>query len=358
MQGDPAVPLERLRRRFLAGDGGVGNPRAQLEDLVAQEAPLLGPEHLESTVTRLERDLLGMGTVEELLDDPLVTDVFIDGPGEVYVERSGRIEATGLVLDRSQIAIIIERLVRPLGLRADRSHPIVDARRPDGTRVSVILDPVAPDGPIIAIRRHRLNAMGLSRFGDSTVQEALVEVVSRRHNVVVYGATGSGKTTLLNALVEAVHPHERVVLIEDTSELAPARTGIVRLEARTGNSEGGGRVSISELVRAALRFRPDRIVVGEVRGAEAADMVWALSTEHRGSMSTIHATTARDAMVRLEVMVSMGLGDAVPLSAAAAQVERAVDVLVGVERGSGGARSVSAIHRCRPGSDLEEWSKC
>lgn len=358
MQADPPVPLERLRRRFLAGDGGIGDPRTQLADLVAQEAPLLDPERLQSTVIRLERDLLGMGNVEELLDDPLVSDVFIDGPGEVVVERAGRIETTGVVLERPQILTIIERLVRPLGLRADRSHPIVDARRPDGTRVSLILDPVAPDGPVIAVRRHHMEAMDLSRFGNSDVREALVEVVSQRHNTVVYGATGSGKTTLLNTLVDQADPGERIVLIEDTSELAPSRNGIVRLEARTGNADGGGRVSISELVRAALRLRPDRIVVGEVRGAEAADMVWALSTGHRGSMSTIHATSARDALARLEVMVCMGLGESVPLSAASAQVERAVDVLVGVERAPTGARFVSAVHRRGSGGELEEWSGC
>jgi pilus assembly protein CpaF len=355
---DVAGTRKRVRTRFLDGDGGSGDPRRQLTALVRAEDPLLGPEAVDAVVAELARDLLGLGEVGALLDDPSVTDVLIDGPGEVLVERAGGLAPSGLILRRPEIDALIERLVTPLGLRADRSHPIVDARLEDGTRVAVVLCPVAPDGPVVALRRHSLSVLGLERFGPVRVAAALREVVEERLNIVVYGATGSGKTTLLNALVGEAPPLDRVVLIEDTCELAPVRSSLVRLEARPGNAEGAGRIPISELVRAALRLRPDRIVVGEVRGPEAADMIWALSTGHRGSMSTIHANSPEDALARLGVMVSMGLGASVPLSAVSAQVERAVDVLVGVRRIPDGGRAVRAVHRCRVGREPEEVVTC
>lgn len=358
MRAEVLTTRERVRSRFLDGDGGSGDPRRQLAALVCEEDPLLGPEAVDAVVAELARELLGLGEVGALLEDHLVTDVLIDGPGEVLLERAGRLVRSGLFLRRNEIDALIERLVTPLGLRADRSHPMVDARLDDGTRVSVVLRPVAPDGPVVALRRHSLSVMGLQRFGPPEVVAALRGVVEQRQNIVVYGATGSGKTTLLNALVGEADPADRVVLIEDTCELAPERTSLVRLEARPGNAEGAGRVTISQLVRAALRLRPDRIVVGEVRGPEAADMIWALSTGHRGSMSTIHADSAEDAMARLGVMVSMGLGASVPLSAVSAQVERAVDVLVGVERIADGRRVVRSVHRAAVGREPEEVATC
>lgn len=358
MRAEVSTTQDRVRSRFLDGDGGSGDPRGQLTTLVRDEDPLLGPEAVDAVVAELARELLGLGEVGGLLDDPLVTDVLIDGPGEVLIERSGGLIRSGLILRRHEITALIERLVTPLGLRADRSHPIVDARLEDGTRVAVVLPPVAPDGPVVALRRHSLSVLGLELFGSDEVAAALRAVVEERFNIVVYGATGSGKTTLLNALVGEADPLDRVVLIEDTCELAPEGSSLVRLEARPGNAEGAGRVPISQLVRAALRLRPDRIVVGEVRGPEAADMIWALSTGHRGSMSTIHANSAEDALARLGVMVSMGLGASVPLSAVSAQVERAVDVLVGVERIPDGGRVVRAVHRCRAGREPEEVAMC
>ena len=353
-----ASALSRVRNRFLAGEAGSGDPGRQLAELVGEELPLLDVAGVERAVGGLARELLGMGPLEELLDDPEVTDVLVNGPGEVWVERAGDLAASGVTVDRESIGLIIERLVLPLGLRADRAHPIVDARRPDGTRVSVVLDPVAPDGPVVAIRRHRPEVLGLDRFGGAEVGDLLLEAVARQDNIVVYGPTGAGKTTLLNALVASLEPAERVVLIEDTCELAPARPGLVRLEARTGTAGGLGRVSMGELVRAALRLRPDRIVVGEVRGSEAADMVWALSTGHRGSMSTIHANTATDALARLELMVSMGLGGAVPRTAAGDQVARAVDLVVGVARTDGASRAVVSVHRCSPDGAPESVYRC
>jgi pilus assembly protein CpaF len=284
--------------------------------------------------------------LEALLKDDAITDVLVDGPGPVVIERSGRLQECGVELDRDQILRAIERLVSPLGLHADRSHPIVDARLADGTRVAVVLDPVAPDGPLLALRRHHRGRVSLSDWATHTVVGQLREGVAGAANIVVYGATGAGKTTLLNTLGSEIPKGERVVVIEDTAELAIQGPRVVRLEARPGTSEGVGRVDMGRLVRAALRLRPDRIIVGEVRGGEAADMIWALSTGHRGSMSTVHAADPQDALDRLEVMVVLGLGESVPLAAARRQVHRAIDLLVGVARRSDGSRTVTAVHRC------------
>lgn len=336
------VVADAVRRRFLHDDAPVSDPIATLQQLVLEEAPLLDPR----VVTRLARDLAieltGLGSIQELLDDPSVTDVLVNGPGPVWVERHGRLEPSGTNVDDAQIRTAIERLVAPLGLRADRSHPVVDARLPDGTRVTVVLDPLAVDGPVLALRRHRAARLPLSELA-GPFRRALEDRVEGRRNLVVYGATGSGKTTLLNALGAALGPMERVVTIEDVAELRFPGGHVVRLEARPGTADGVGRVGMRSLVRAALRLRPDRLVVGEVRGAEALDMLWALSTGHLGSMSTLHAATAADALVRLETM-ALASDDGIPLDVVRSQIRSSVHVLVGMRRDVGGARQVHALH--------------
>lgn len=340
--------LARVGERFRSERGAPGDSVERLSELLRQEAPLLGEPEVLAHAHRLASDLVGIGPLEALLADDSVSDVLVDGPGPVVVERGGRLESTSVILDRGQILRAVERLVSPLGLRADRSHPIVDARLADGTRVAVVLDPVAPDGPLLALRRHGAETLSLERFTSGPVAALLRAAVQRGDNIVVYGATGAGKTTLVNTLGSEIPANERVVVIEDTAELRLSGSRTVRMEARAGNSDGAGRVDMGRLVRTALRLRPDRIVVGEVRGGEAADMVWALSTGHRGSMSTVHATDAIDAVARLEVMVVLGLGESVPLAAAGRQVARAVDLFVGVARCGDGSRTVSAVHRYGP----------
>lgn len=339
----------RITERFRSGAGPLGDPSARLRELVGSEAPLLGPEAAATLVGDLMHELMGIGALERLLADDSVTDVFVDGPGVVRVERDGRLEPTGTTLSAEEVHTVVQRLVAPLGLRADRSHPIVDARRVDGTRVAVVMPPVAPEGPLVALRRHSSRGFGLDRFGDATVVGVLQAVLDRRDNVVVYGATGAGKTALLSSLCSCLPSKERIVLIEDTAELRPRGPVVVRLEARAGTVDGAGRTDMRALVRAGLRLRPDRMVIGEVRGAEAADMIWALSTGHRGSMSTLHADGPTDALARLEVMVVMGLGDSVPLGAARAQVRNAIDVLIGVQRDSEGERRIRRIDSCSSG---------
>lgn len=347
--GQPVLDEEsraRISEQFRSGVGPLTDPLARLRELVGSEAPLLESETAAALAGELMDELMGLGVLERLLLDDAVTDIFVDGPGIVRVERNGRLELTGTTLTRDEIRTVVQRLVTPLGLRADRSHPIVDARRTDGTRVAVVMPPLAPGGPLVALRRHSSRGFGLEQFGEPAAVEVLRSTIERRRNLVVYGATGAGKTALVSSLCSCLPSDERIVLVEDTSELRPHGPVVVRLEARAGTVEGVGRTDLRALVRAALRLRPDRIVVGEVRGAEAADMIWALSTGHRGSMSTLHADGPADALARLEVMVVMGLGDSVPLSAARAQVRNAIDVLVGVERDSKGARRVRRIDAC------------
>jgi len=333
-----------VRQRFLDEAGPLGDATERLTELLAEESPLLGPAERARRARHLSTELVGLGPIQHLLDRPGVTDVLVNGPGPAWVECGGHLVQTDVVLDREGILRAIERLVAPLGLRADRSHPIVDGRLADGTRVTAVLQPLAVDGPLLAVRRHGSRLIGLEELAGPRVAELLGTLVRERHNIVVYGPTGAGKTTLVNALGAHVAPGERVVVIEDVAELRLPGDHVVRLETRPGTREGLGRVTMSDLVRAALRLRPDRIVVGEVRGVEAVDMVWALSTGHRGSMSTCHASDPADALRRLETMIVLGLGEGVPLAAVREQVLAAVDVLVGVGRVEDGTRRVTAVH--------------
>lgn len=351
VEPDPHAAAEtRARRRFVAEEPTAQvHPDAwdatrRLAELLLEEAPLLGASDVERRARRLATELVGLGPVQALLDDPEVSDVLVNGPGEIWVERSGRLEPAGVVLDAPEIARCIERLVAPLGLRADRSHPVVDARLADGTRVSVVMAPLAVDGPVLAVRRHRAVTVPLSDFAEGVELQVLLEAVARRSNVVVYGPTGAGKTTLLNALASQLPAGERVITIEDVAELRLPGDHVVRLEARPGSADGVGRAGVRDLVRAALRLRPDRIVVGEVRGPEALDMIWAISTGHDGSFSTCHASGPRDALRRLETMCLMA-DEQLPLEAVREQITAAIDLLVGVGRCDGGGRRVTAVHR-------------
>jgi pilus assembly protein CpaF len=267
----------------------------------------------------------------------------INGPGRAYVERHGRLEPVTLDLDAAAIVHLVERVVAPLGLRLDRASPMVDARLPDGSRLHAVIPPLAVDGPCVTIRRFGARAVELVEFGSGPAAVAFLEwAVGAGWNLLVAGATSAGKTTLLNALSRAIPHIERVVTIEETAELRLAQPHILRLEARPANAEGVGGVTVRDLVRAALRMRPDRLVVGEVRSGEALDMLQALNTGHDGSMSTIHANGTADALARLETLVLMA-DSGLPLAAVRAQVSASVDAVVFVARRAGGARRVEGI---------------
>lgn len=345
---DPATVAE-VRERFTARLDLDRTPREVLAGVVDELLPLDPAAHRAAVVAVLAADLIGLGPIEALLADDAVTDVLITGDGTVWVDASGALGPTGLRLSGTEVGRLVERAFRHTGISVDRSHPIADARLPGGARISVVLPSLAPDGPQVAIRRFSLRPLDLAAFASPGVVECLVDVVRRRANVVIYGATGSGKTSLVGALSRHVDPGERVVTIEEAAELQLGLPHTVRLEARPDNGDGAGGASIRSLVRAALRLRPDRIVVGEVRGSEALDMVWAMSSGHRGSLSTIHASSAADALARLETFILLAEAD-LPITAIRSQVAAAIDVLVGVRR-VGSSRTVSAIHEVVRGPD-------
>jgi len=325
-------------------DGRDRSPiRARLAELLRDEAPLLPAEGFERTLTELTREVAGLGPLEPLLAEPDVTEVMVNGPGRAYIERGGALEPVDLPLDAAGIVRLVERVVAPLGLRLDRSSPVVDARLPDGSRLHAMIPPLAVDGPCLTIRRFRATPVGVDAFGLGDDPAAFLSwCVSTGWNILVSGGTSSGKTTLLNALSGAIPRTERVVTIEETAELRLAQPHVVRLEARPPNAEGAGAVSVRELVRASLRMRPDRIVVGEVRGAEALDMLQALNTGHDGSLSTVHANGVEETITRLETLVLFAEA-ALPLPAIRGQIAAALDLLVHVARRPDGDRCVDAI---------------
>lgn len=283
-----------------------------------------------------------LGPLNGVADDPGVTDLLVNGDGSVWVERQGELVATGRHLARPEIELLLERIVTPLGLRVDRSSPVVDARLPDGSRVHAVVPPVAVDGPCLAVRRFSVRPFPLVAWCTEPVAGFLSAAITAGWNLVVAGGTGAGKTTLLNALAGCASPTERVVTVEDAAELRLPQPHVVRLEARPANAEGVGEVSLRDLVRSALRLRPDRLIVGEVRGGEALDLLQALNTGHAGCLATVHANGPADALRRLETLVLLA-GVGLPLGAVRAQLAAAVDAVVHVARGADGSRHITAI---------------
>ncbi|QGG96524.1 CpaF family protein [Actinomarinicola tropica] len=363
MSAMTAVDLEQLvesLHRRLLDEWPAIDPHDVIDvvrRLVRAEAPLLGPASEAAVVDAVAARVHGLGPLDPLLADPTVTEVMLNGGGRVWVERAGRVEATDLLIDEPTALRLVERIVAPLGLRVDRSSPMVDARLPDGSRVHAVVRPLAVDGPCLTVRRFGARAVPLEAFAPPPVVELLRAAVLARRNVVVSGGTGAGKTTLLNALAAAIPVSERVLTIEDAAELRLPGEHVVRLESRPANAEGHGAVTIRELVRTALRMRPDRIVVGEVRGPEALDMLQAMNTGHDGSLSTCHANSPDDALRRVETL-SLLAGIELPLHAVREQLASAIDVVVQVGRTSDGGRRIVAVGepvgdevggvRCRP----------
>jgi pilus assembly protein CpaF len=283
-----------------------------------------------------------LGPLQDLLADAHVSEVMVNGSGAVWVERAGALFATESHLSAVEVEALIERVLGPLGRRVDRSSPFADGRLADGSRVHVVVPPVAIDGPHLTIRRFRPVDVVLEDFADALVVEILHKAIENRRNLLVSGATSAGKTTLLNALVACVDPGERIITIEDAAELRLRLPHVVRLEVRPANAEGAGAIDQRELVRNALRMRPDRLIVGEVRGGEAFDMVQAMNTGHDGSMSTCHANSVVDALRRIETMVLVA-GSGLPLDAIRQQIGSSIDLVIHVERGDSGRRRVADV---------------
>ncbi|ANM32133.1 hypothetical protein ABI59_07210 [Acidobacteria bacterium Mor1] len=343
--------LEELdRRNVLNADedtvrSAVGEFVQQV--LETEELPLNASER-GRLAQELADDALGLGPLVPLMLDPAVSDILVNAPGQVYAERHGRLERTDVRFrDEAHVMRVIERIAARVGRRIDASSPMVDVRLPDGSRVNATIPPVSIDGPTISVRRFgrsRLTRRELMRLGMMSAEMVrfLDGAVRARASMVISGGTGAGKSTLLGALAETIPSNERVVTIEDTAELVLDQEHVVRMEARPPNVEGRGEISVRDLVRNSLRMRPDRIIVGEVRGGEALDMLQAMNTGHEGSMSTVHANTPRDALARLETMVLMA-GLELPSRAIREQIVSAVSFLVHVRRFEDGVRRVESI---------------
>jgi pilus assembly protein CpaF len=351
---EPAAGIDALaavlRERLLveAARDGLGDLDSRIRALVDREAALLDAGSREALVARVAERSFGLGVLESLLRDPAIDEIMVNGAGPVWIERAGRLERTDVRLDSAAaLRDVIERILAPLGRRVDEAEPLCDARLPDGSRVNVVIPPLAPDGPILTVRRFRargLSADDLVAAGtwEPPLRDLLARAVRARLSILVSGGTGSGKTTTLNALSWFVPGDERIVTVEDTLELRLQQPHVVRLEARPANVEGRGEVTIRRLVRNALRMRPDRIVVGEVRGGEALDMLAAMTTGHDGSLSTIHAGSPEEALRRLETLALMA-GVGLPHAAIREQVADALDLVVHQARLADGTRRVVAV---------------
>src|ERR1700730_5093860 len=314
---------------------------------LSQEAGI-SREDRDQLAVALADDILGHGPLTRLLADDSVTEIMVNGPYDVWLERNGHLQKTAVgFTDESHLRRVISKMVAEVGRRIDEGSPMVDARMPDGSRINAVIPPLSLSGSLLTIRKfgsQRLNVGDLIRVGTLTpdTAELLERCVQARLNILISGGTGAGKTTMLNALSAAIPDSERIVTIEDAAELRLAQRHVLRLECRLSNIEEGGEVTIRDLVRNSLRMRPDRIIVGEVRGAEALDMLQALNTGHDGSLSTVHANSTRDALARVETMVLVAAYD-LPLRAVRQQVTSALDLIIQLERMHDGSRKVIAI---------------
>jgi pilus assembly protein CpaF len=344
--------LDLFRRTALNGLANADlrlEARQAIESIISSGAIRL-PEEIDRTTftEEMTAEIMGYGPIEPFLSDDSISEIMVNGPHQIYVERGGRLsEVPARFINADSLMRVIERIVSPLGRRIDEGSPMVDARLPDGSRVNAIIPPLALAGPTLTIRKfskRRFSLDRLAQIGSLTAPMAafLQICVQHRKNIVIAGGTGSGKTTFLNALSEAIPPGDRIVTIEDAAELRLDQPHVVSLEARPPNAEGRGEITIRDLVRNALRMRPDRIIVGECRGGEALDMLQAMNTGHDGSMTTGHANSPRDLLSRIEVMALMA-GMDLPIRAIREQIASAVDIIIQQTRCSDGRRRVTAI---------------
>jgi pilus assembly protein CpaF len=340
------IDLERLKR--LTAEQFKHELALLIQRIIEEERIVLNQQERHNLVLDIQHEMLGFGPLEPLLADPSVSDILVNTYSKVYVERRGRLELTDVTFhDNAHLMKIIEKIVSRVGRRVDESSPMVDARLPDGSRVNAIIPPLAVDGPILSIRRFSVNPLTVQNLLDyKSLTPPMVQVLEAlgqaKINILISGGTGSGKTTLLNLLSGFIPANERIVTIEDAAELQLRQPHVVRLETRPPNIEGRGEVSQRALVRNALRMRPDRIILGEVRGAEAMDMLQAMNTGHEGSLATIHSNTPRDALARLENMVGMAGANLTP-RATRQQICSAVTVVLQVTRLTDGARKLVSL---------------
>ncbi|HVV99534.1 MAG TPA: CpaF family protein [Planctomycetaceae bacterium] len=340
--------LDLSRLGDLEGDTLRREIRLVVEHLCDTENPLLNRSERERLIEEVLNETFGFGPLELLLKDPGVSDIMINGPKNVFVERGGRLERSQVVFRNNEHLLqILDRIVSKVGRRIDETSPMVDARLPDGSRLNAVIPPLALDGPSLSIRRFGSKALGLEdllKFGAFTPEMVMLleAAIKARLNMIISGGTGSGKTTLLNTLSSFIPHDQRVITIEDAAELQLQQDHVLRLETRPPSIEGKGQVTATDLVKNALRMRPDRIIIGECRGAETLDMLQAMNTGHEGSLTTIHANTPRDAVSRIETMITMG-GIELPMKALRQQFSSAVNLIIQANRLQGGPRKITHI---------------
>ncbi len=349
------VPLGRATANRVLESIATANiavTRDTVSDMVRSDAPLASQPLLDHAVALVRAELTGLGPLQVLWEDNDVTDVLVNGPNDVWVERYGVLAPAHVEISERQIDVIVERVLSPLSLTLDRLHPIAEGRLSGGGRVTVVGPPVSPTGTIVALRRLTVARFDLTTFGHDEVTTTIADLVTEGANIVIFGPTGSGKSTLLATLVDLVPNDERIIVVEDTLEIPVAHPGAVRLESGPAQRTGSIGSGFSDLVRVALRLRPDRLVVGEVRGPEALDLVWALSTGHRGSMATVHAEGPADVLRRLEIFCSSANPSLTP-NLIGAQVRAAVEVLIEVRRDTAsGRRGICGAWRTADGRSL------
>jgi pilus assembly protein CpaF len=327
-----------------------GDPTELVTQQLGAVAPLMHEQRRERVIAAAVSRLIGLDFLDGLMSDPQVDEILINRAGQVWVESQGTMKPSDPI-SSATLGVILERILAPLGRRLDRGSPIVDARLPDGSRICAVVPPVAVDGTTIAIRRLRRKDLTLTDFAARPVCELVQTLITNRYNIVVAGGTSSGKTSLLGAILDLLPPNERVILIEDTSEITvePGQH-LVRLESRTASPEGPVPITVEDLVRTALRLRPDRIVVGEVRGDEVLGLINALNTGHSGSLVTCHANSAEETILRLETLL-LQASPQWPLEVIRHQLSSSIDAVVHLSRRSGAGRQITEIHEvCRPNS--------
>jgi pilus assembly protein CpaF len=348
IHGKLVEKLDLSRVSDLEGETLRREIRLVVERLCDTENPLLNRMERERLIDEVLDETFGFGPLEVLLKDPTISDILINGPKKIYVERRGKMEKSDVTFrDNDHLLQIIDRIVSKVGRRVDETSPMVDARLPDGSRVNAIIPPLALDGASVSIRRFGANPLKLEdllNYKAFTPEMAMLmeACIKARLNIIISGGTGCGKTTLLNTLSSFIPHEERIVTIEDAAELQLQQDHVVRLETRPPNIEGKGAVATRDLVRNALRMRPERIIIGECRGGESLDMLQAMNTGHAGSMTTLHANTPRDAQARLETMIMMA-GMELPMKAMRQQISSAVDLIIQANRLQGGPRKVTHI---------------
>ncbi|MDA1018370.1 MAG: CpaF family protein [Planctomycetota bacterium] len=348
IHGKLVEKLDLTRLGDLEGDSLRREIRLVVEHLCDTENPLLNRSERERLIEEVLDETFGFGPLEILLKEPNVADIMINGPKNVFIERDGRIQRSHVTFrDNDHLMQILDRIVSKVGRRIDETSPMCDARLPDGSRVNAVIPPLALDGPSLTIRRFGSNPLTLEdllNFGAFTPEMVMLleGAIKARLNMIISGGTGSGKTTLLNTLSSFIPSDQRIITIEDAAELQLQQEHVLRLETRPANIEGKGRVDATDLVKNALRMRPDRIIIGECRGGETLDMLQAMNTGHEGSMTTVHANAPRDAVARIETMITMG-GVELPIKALRHQFASAVDLIIQVNRLQGGPRKVTHI---------------